>query len=43
MSLKIPAIRSKMGIWFYYVSSLSFKEVSRYVRQLMTNFIIQIY
>lgn len=34
MSLKIPAIRSKMGIWFYYVSSLSFKEVSRYVRPI---------
>ena len=31
MALKIPAIRSKMGIWFYYVSSLSFKDVARYV------------
>lgn len=31
MLLKIPAIRSKMGIWIYYVGSLSFKEVSQYV------------
>lgn len=34
MSLKIPAIRSKMGIWFYYVSSLSFKEVSEHVKDI---------
>lgn len=34
MALKIPAIRSKMGVWFYYVSSLSFKEVSQYVRPI---------
>lgn len=31
MALQIPAIRSKMGIWFYYVSSLSFKEIAKYV------------
>ena len=31
MVLKIPAIRSKMGIWFYYVSSLSFENVAKYV------------
>lgn len=31
MALKIPAIRSKMGIWFYYVSSLSFENVTQYV------------
>ncbi len=31
MALKIPAIRSKMGIWFYYVSSLSFENVAQYV------------
>ncbi len=31
MELKIPAIRSKMGIWFYYVGTLSFKEVSERV------------
>lgn len=29
--LKIPAIRSKMGIWMYYVSSLSFREVIEYI------------
>lgn len=31
MALKIPAIRSKMGVWFYYVSSLSFENVAQYV------------
>lgn len=31
MTLKIPAVRSKMGIWFYYVSSLSFENIVRYV------------
>ncbi len=31
MALKIPAIRSKMGIWFYYASSLSFENVAQYV------------
>ena len=34
MALKIPAIRSKMGIWFYYVSSLSFGEIARYIRPI---------
>ena len=34
MSLKIPAIRSKMGIWFYYVSSLSFENVAQYVSDI---------
>ena len=29
--LKLPAIRSKMGIWVYYVSSLSFNQVRNYV------------
>ena len=29
--LKIPAIRSKIGIWFYYVSTLSFNEVANFV------------
>lgn len=29
--LKLPAIRSKMGIWVYYISSLSFNQVSKYV------------
>lgn len=31
MALKLPAIRSKIGIWFYYVSSLSFENVAQYV------------
>lgn len=29
--LKLPAIRSKMGIWVYYISSLSFSQVQNYV------------
>lgn len=29
--IKIPAIRSQMGIWMYYVSSLSFNDVLKYV------------
>lgn len=29
--IKIPAIRSQMGIWMYYVSSLSFNDVLEYV------------
>ena len=32
--IKIPAIRSKMGIWIYYVSTLSFEEVNTYVRPI---------
>lgn len=32
--LKLPAIRSKMGIWMYYVSSLSLKQVATYVRPI---------
>lgn len=32
--LKIPAIRSKIGIWFYYVSSLSFEQVDKFVRPI---------
>lgn len=31
MALKIPGIRSKMGIWFYYVSTMSFQDISTYV------------
>ena len=34
MALKIPAIRSQIGIWFYYVSSLSFEEIEKYVRPI---------
>ena len=32
--MKIPAIRSQMGVWIYYVSSLNFDEVSKYVRPI---------
>lgn len=30
-TIKIPAIRSRMGIWIYYTTSLSFKEVQKYI------------
>lgn len=29
--MKLPAIRSKMGIWVYYTSSLTYKEIDEYV------------
>ena len=32
--MKLPAIRSKMGIWIYYIASLSFKEVANYVKPI---------
>lgn len=32
--MKIPAIRSRMGIWMYYVTSLSFEEVNKYVKPI---------
>lgn len=32
--IRIPAIRSKMGIWVYYVTALSFDEVNSYVRPI---------
>jgi len=32
--MKIPAIRSRMGIWMYYVTSLSFEEVNEYVKPI---------
>ncbi len=32
--IRIPAIRSQMGIWVYYVSALSFDEVNEYVRPI---------
>ena len=38
--MKIPAIRSQMGVWIYYVSSLSFDEVSKYVRPINDELII---
>lgn len=34
MSIKIPAIRSKMGIWVYYATSLSFSEISQHVKPI---------
>ena len=29
--MKIPAIRAKMGVWVYYLSKMTFKQVSQYV------------
>lgn len=34
MGTKLPAIRSKMGIWIYYATSLSFEEVNKYVKPI---------
>jgi len=30
--MKIPAIRAKIGIWVYYISSLTFDQVKKYVK-----------
>jgi len=32
--MKIPAIRAQIGTWVYYISTLSFEQVSRYVRKV---------
>src|SRR6266496_4487232 len=32
--MKLPAIRGKIGTWTYYVSLLSFEEVSKLVEQV---------
>ena len=32
--MKIPAIRAQIGIWVYYISTLSFDHVSKYVRKV---------
>ncbi len=32
--MKIPAIKSKIGTWIYYVSTLSFKQVQEYVKRI---------
>ncbi|KGE88815.1 MAG: DNA sulfur modification protein DndB [Phaeodactylibacter xiamenensis] len=32
--MKLPAIRAKMGDWTYYVSTLTFEQVSRYVSRV---------
>ena len=32
--IKIPAIRSQMGIWIYYVSTLSFENILQYVKPI---------
>ncbi len=29
--LKVPVVRSKMGVWMYYMGSLSFREVVNYI------------
>lgn len=32
--IKIPAIRSQMGIWIYYVSTLTFREILEFVKPI---------
>lgn len=32
--MKIPAIKAKIGTWIYYVSTLSFKQVSEFVKPI---------
>ena len=32
--MKIPAIRANIGNWIYYVATLSFKQVSKYVKRI---------
>lgn len=32
--MKIPAIKSQIGTWVYYVSTLSFKQVQNYVKRI---------
>jgi DNA sulfur modification protein DndB len=32
--MKIPAIRAKVGIWVYYVSTMTYKEVEKYVKEV---------
>ena len=34
--MKIPVIRSSMGVWNYYIATLSFSEIARYVTRLDT-------
>lgn len=29
--MRIPALRAKMGIWVYYISTLSFNDIAKYV------------
>lgn len=32
--MKIPAIRAKIGLWVYYVSTLTFEQVAQYVKKV---------
>lgn len=32
--LKIPAIRAKIGIWVYYVATLTFQQIAQYVKRV---------
>jgi len=32
--MKIPAIRAKVGIWIYYVTTLTYKQVGQYVKKV---------
>lgn len=29
--MRIPALRAKMGVWIYYISTLSFNDIAKYV------------
>jgi hypothetical protein len=35
-NMKIPVIRANMGIWNYYLATLSFSEIARYVKGIDT-------
>lgn len=32
--LKLPAIRGNIGVWTYYVSTMSFSDISKYVKEI---------
>lgn len=32
--MQIPAIRAKIGVWVYYVATLTFKQVTQYVKRV---------
>src|ERR1700733_14563500 len=32
--MKIPALKAKMGIWDYYITALTFKQVSEFVSKI---------
>lgn len=30
--MKIPAIRARIGVWVYYISTMTFEQVRKYVK-----------